>query len=156
MMSLGYVFSAAFFALLGIAAITSGISLLEVVVAYFIDELGWKRKKAVITISPAIFLLGVPSNLSFGILSEARVFGLTFFGVVDSITSNYFLPLGGLFIAAFVGWVWGMKEANAEVHKGCSWKNTFFAKYWGTLIRTIVPLAILFIFISKLMGEPTP
>jgi NSS family neurotransmitter:Na+ symporter len=148
----GNIFSFAFFLLLGIAALTSGISLLEVIVAWFIDEWDWTRKKAVLIISSAIFLFGVPSNLSFGLLSEAKLFGMTFFSIVDFLASNYFLPLGGFFISIFVGWIWGMKGANSEVHNGYLWQDTVYSKGWGILIRYIAPIAVLFIFISKLIG----
>jgi NSS family neurotransmitter:Na+ symporter len=151
-MNAGNLFSFAFFALLGIAALTSGISLLEVVVAWFIDEWNWKREKAVVVISIAIFLFGVPCNLSFGLLSDVKLFGLTFFGAVDFLASNYFLPLGGLCIAIFVGWIWGMQGANSEVQKGYLWQDTVYSKGWGILIRYIAPIAVLFIFLSKLMG----
>ena len=77
-MPFGNLVSVIFFALLAIAAITSGISLLEVVVAYFIDQRKWKRNKAVLITSATIFAFGVPSGLSFGVLSEAKLFDMTF------------------------------------------------------------------------------
>lgn len=152
-MAFGPVFSAAFFALLAIAALTSGISLLEVVVAYPIDELGWERKKSVVVISTLVFLFGVPSNLSFGVLSEVKLFGMTFFDCVDSLTSNYMLPLGGLSVALFVGWVWGTKDAEKEYLNGCCQLPAPFIKIWEILIRYISPVAVFFILVSRLLGE---
>jgi len=75
-MPFGNLVSIIFFTLLAIAAITSGISLLEVVVAYFIDQRKWDRKKAVLVTSVTIFAFGVPSGLSFGVLSEAKLFDM--------------------------------------------------------------------------------
>ncbi len=152
-MAFGPIFSAAFFALLAIAALTSGISLLEVVVAYPIDELGWKREKSVVVIASLVFLFGVPSNLSFGLLSEVKLFGMTFFDLVDSTSSNYMLPLGGLAVAVFVGWVWGTKEAEKEYLTGCCKLAPPFIKIWEILICYISPIAVFFILVSKLVGE---
>jgi SNF family Na+-dependent transporter len=116
-MPFGNLVSIIFFTLLAIAAITSGISLLEVVVAYFIDQRKWDRKKAVLVTSATIFAFGVPSGLSFGVLSEAKLFDMNFFDHVDNIASNYLLPLGGMLTAIFVGWVWGTQSAEEEIEK---------------------------------------
>ncbi len=150
-MHFGPFFSTAFFALLAIAALTSGISLLEVVVAYLIDELGWKRKKAVIIISMAVFVIGIPSNVSCGLLSDTKLFGLTFFDMADTLASNYLLPLGGLFLCIFIGWVWGIEEADNEVQKGCSGFVAHFATIWSFLIRYVSPVAVTIILVAKLL-----
>ena len=124
-MPMGHVVSIIFFTLLAIAAITSGISLLEVVVAYFIDQRGWQRKKAVIIVGSSIFAFGIPSGLSFGAMAELKLVGMTFFDHVDNIASNYLLPLGGMLTAIFVGWVWGTNNAHIEIEKH---KNTTHEK----------------------------
>ena len=72
-MPLGHGVAVIFFILLAIAAITSGISLLEVVVAYFIDQRGWQRKRAVLVVGSAIFAFGIPSGLSFGIMADVKL-----------------------------------------------------------------------------------
>lgn len=150
-MPFGNIVSIAFFALLAIAALTSGISLLEVVVAYFIDEIRWSRKKAVLIIGGVIFALGIPSALSFGEFGEYKLFAMNFFDIVDQIASNYLLPLGGLLICIFVAWVWGPKPALEEIHMG---KHKFpFATGWIFLIKYISPVAVGIIFIAKLMGK---
>ena len=143
----GNLVSIIFFALLAIAAITSGISLLEVVVAYFIDQRKWSRKKAVLITSTIIFSFGVPSGLSFGVLSDVKVFDMTFFDHVDNFASNYLLPLGGMLTSIFVGWIWGTKSAEEEIEKHQTkfrWKNT-----WGFLIRYITPVAVFLVFCAK-------
>ena len=148
-MPMGSIVSTIFFILLGIAAITSGISLLEVVVAYFVDSRGWSRKKAVVVSSLAIFIFGVPSGLSFGYLSEVKFFDMTFFDNVDNIASNYLLPIGGMFTALFIGWSWGVRQAEQEIKKGAT---TFqWVKQWGFLIRYLSPLAVAAIFINKII-----
>lgn len=149
-MPFGNIVSVAFFTLLAIAALTSGISLLEVVVAYFIDEVGWVRKKAVLIVGGVIFALGIPSALSFGVLSEFKLLGLNFFEIVDQIASNYLLPLGGLLICVFIGWVWSTEKALEEIHIG---EHKFpFAAGWVFLIKYVSPVAVGIILIAKLTG----
>lgn len=149
-MPMGHVVSIIFFTLLAIAAITSGISLLEVVVAYFIDQRGWQREKAVIIVGLAIFAFGIPSGLSFGAMENMKLAGMTFFDHVDNVASNYLLPLGGMLTAIFVGWVWGTKNAHQEIEKN---ENTFkfpWAQCWEFLIRYITPVAVGIVFLAKI------
>ena len=146
-MPFGTVVSIIFFVLLAIAAITSGISLLEVVVAYFIDQVGWTRKKAVLTVGLIIFALGVPSGLSFGVMSDAKFMDKTFFDIVDNIASNYLLPLGGMLTAIFVGWKWGIAKAREEIEKHET--RFHWANLWGFLIRYVTPVAVAFVFLAK-------
>jgi len=141
--------SVVFFVLLAIAAITSGISLLEVVVAYFVDERGWPRKKAVLVMGGVIFALGVPSGLSFGALSEFKLMGMTFFDLVDNVASNYLLPLGGMLTAIFVGWVWGVGAAQKEIEKHET--RFHYAAVWAFLIRYVAPLAVAVVFAAKFL-----
>ncbi len=148
-MPFGTVVSFVFFALLAIAAITSAISLLEAVAAYFIDQLGWDRKKAVFVMGTVIYIFGIPSGLSFGILSESKILGMTFFDLVDNLSSNYLLPLGGMFTAIFVGWVWGTKEAHKEIER----HETVFrwAAYWEFVLKYFTPLAVAAVFLAKVL-----
>ncbi len=152
-MPLGHGVAIIFFILLAIAAITSGISLLEVVVAYFIDQRGWQRKKAVLVVGSAIFAFGIPSGLSFGIMADVKLLGMNFFNHIDNIASNYFLPLGGMLTAIFVGWVWGTKNAHEEIEK---YENKFsfpWSQCWEFLIRYITPVAVGIVFIAKVFPD---
>ena len=143
----GTFISIIFFTLLAIAALTSGISLIEVVVAYFIDQRGWGRKKAVVVVGAIIFILGIPSALSFGLLADAKFVEMTFFDHVDNITSNYLLPLGGMLTAIFTGWIWGVPAVRNEIEK---YKIRFHgAAIWGFLIRYITPLAVACVLLAK-------
>lgn len=139
-MPLGQIFGPLFFFLLSIAALTSGISLLEVVTAYFVDEKGYSRAKAVLWFGMVIFLLGVPSALSLGLLEDVIFIRWNFFDLVDHMAANYMLPLGGFLIAIFIGWGWGTKNANEEARKG----NPGFAmaKMWNVLIKYICPFIV--------------
>ena len=152
-MPLGHGVAIIFFILLAIAAITSGISLLEVVVAYFIDQRGWQRKKAVLVVGSAIFAFGIPSGLSFGIMANVKLLGMNFFDHIDNIASNYFLPLGGMLTAIFVGWVWGTKNVHEEIEK---YENKFsfpWSQCWEFLIRYITPVAVGIVFIAKVFPD---
>ncbi len=169
-MSLGFLWGFLFFLLLAIAALTSAISLLEVVTSYFIDELHFNRKTATVLFGAVIFLLGVPSALSFGVLSKYTISGKTFFDIMDNLASNYFLPIGGFIISLFVGWVWGTKHAVDEIRHG---SHNFadvhlitllaglkddpshnspvhvwtLASTWGIFLRFISPVAIFIAFL---------
>lgn len=149
----GTYFSFLFFLLLAIAALTSAISLLEVVVAYFVDEKGWNRKGAVLIFGGSIFLLGVPSALSFNLLADAKIFDKTFFDVVDFLASNVLLPFGGLMIAVFVGWIWSttavleaVKEGAEELFESYPW----FEGIWMLFLKFVAPILITLVLLNSL------
>ena len=145
----GFVISILFFLLLVFAALTSAISLLEVVVAYYCDEKEWDRRKATLIMGFLIFLLGVPSALSNNLLKEYHVIGgLNFLDSIDLIATNYLLPLGGLFIALFTGWVLTPRLARAEVEKGAVRFHLYGA--WHFLIRYVTPLLVALVFLNKI------
>ena len=110
----GYFFAFLFFLLLSIAAITSGISILEVSVAYLVDEKNFSRKKAVFIMASLVYLAAIPCALSFNLLSDftfnIQGKGFTFFDIADYLASNILLPFGGFFLAVFAGYVWGIDE----------------------------------------------
>ena len=149
----GYFFSILFFIALAIAALTSSISLLEVVVSYFVDELKWKRHKAAIVLGIIIFLIGVPSALSFNLLSDFRILGYDIFDAVDRLASNILLPLGGLLISVFVAWVWGFDRVIPNLKKGA---EKLFDKYpwtlvfWKIFIMFISPVLIFLVFLNSI------
>lgn len=144
----GQIWSALFFLLLFIAALTSAISLLEVVVAYVTDELGVTRHKAAVVVGGIIFLLGIPSALAQGAVPAlGNVFmGMDFLDTMDFLASNILLPLGGLFIALFAGWV--IKDvAKKETTAHGAFK---LETVWMWICRVIAPVAILIIFLGGL------
>ena len=141
----GPIWSALFFLLLFIAALTSAISLLEVVAAYFIDK-GWSRPKAAWAMGFLIFLLGVPSAMSLA--GAPKVAGKDFLDAVDFIASNVLLPLGGVFIALFVGWIWTADARREVTNEGT---HSFgMMEVWIWICRVVAPLAILYIFFTGL------
>lgn len=142
----GYFFSILFFILLVLAALTSSISILEVVVAYFHEELKMKRKLATVFATVIISLLGIICSLSMGIFSHYKFFTLNFFDLIDWISANLMLPLGGLFISLFLGWKFGRKKIQAEIEKGGS-ISKFFLSIFMVLVRIVAPIAIAIVFL---------
>jgi len=149
----GYIFSILFFVLLSIAALTSSISLLQVVVSYFVDERGWQRHKAVIVMASLISILGIPSALSFNVLADFNIFGLNFFDIVDFIASNVLLPLGGLLISIFVAWVWGFDKALISLREGAENlfdNNPMVVKFWKIFLRYFAPILIFLVLLHSM------
>ena len=145
----GLIFGTAFFILLTIAAITSTISLLEVPTAYLVDEKKWKRWKSAILLGFISFLLGIPSALSMGgfkFLSSIPIIRIDFLSLMDIIWGNLSLIIGSLFIAIFVGWKWGVKNAVDEIES--SGKRFALKNLWKVLIKFITPLAIIIILLN--------
>lgn len=147
MMPGGIIWSTLFFILLTVAALTSAISILEVVVAYFSEELNMTRHKATWVATISITIVGFFCSLSLGPMSKFLIFGKNFFDLMDWTSANLLLPLGGLFITLFVGWVWGPKKTQEELsNKGelsVSYLNIFMF-----LCRYLAPIAIAVVFLN--------
>ena len=115
----GTIWGTLFFILLFMAALTSAISILEVVTAYFIDQKGWSRKKATIQFGGIITIVGIFCSLSLGGgINITGFLGMTFFDVMDYLSSKYMLPIGGMLTAIFILHKWGLKEYMAELRTG--------------------------------------
>lgn len=145
-MPLGTFFQTLFFLLVGIAAITSTISLLEVSVSFLTEEFNMNRKKATVLIAIGSFLLSIPSTLSFGVWSNIKIFDLTLFDLFDYITSNISLPLSGILTCIFVGWVWGSKNAFKEITNDGLYSISGYRLY-DIVIKYIAPIAIFIILL---------
>ena len=139
---LGSIFSCIFFILITIAALSSSISLLEPFTAW-IEETGkMNRISIVFFLGILIWILGLGSIFSFNIWSELKLFGLTFLGLLDYLTNNIMLPLGGFFVTVLIGWV--LPKEFLEEHLKLT--ETFF--YWFYLtLRFIAPSSIILIFL---------
>jgi len=143
----GYIFSLIFFILLAVAALTSTISVLEVIVAFFVEELHIKRKAATWLAVFSVSLLGIMSVLSFSSLSGIQIFGLTVFQLLDFTSANILLPLGGMFIVLFVAWFFGRDKVNDQLSNNGELKAGYIPLYMF-IIKFIAPLAIAFIFLQ--------
>ncbi len=146
----GYIFRIFFFLLLSMAALTSTISLMEVITSFVVDELKTKREITVIILGLIVFSIGVPSALSSGVLKDFTIFGLTYFDLFDFIAANIFLPLGGIFIALFTGWFWSIKKALPSLLEGADDFNPTLIKTWIFLIKFVAPVMVLIILLSSL------
>lgn len=142
----GMIFGAGIFMLLAVAALTSTISLLEVPVAYFVDEHRWSRKKAVLSMGLITFIIGIPSALALGanhFLSNLIKANFGFLDVMNALFGNYSLSIGAFFIAIFAGYQWGIAAAAKEIQKEGS--VFYFRRGWAFSIRFICPIAIFII-----------
>jgi len=147
-----------FFILLTVAALTSTISLLEVPVAYLVDEKQAERKKIVWAVAAFTFIVGIPSALSqgaspyftnFGWLPE-RLTSVDFLSHMSFIWGDFSLAFGALLLSIFVGWVWGAPRAADELQQG----SEFFARtkgVWIFMIRYFIPVVI-FLILLNLFG----
>lgn len=126
---LGRVVGSIFFLALFIGAVTSAISLLEVVTSSMIDEFGWPRKKAAILMGLSIALVGIWPAVNLNALDA-----------YDQVTGNVFLPLGALLLAILVGWV--MKNPIDEISIGSSGRSAGFFKAWIWMLRVVAPVLL--------------
>lgn len=137
-MPFGHAIAIAFFLLLLFAALTSAVSLFEPVTAFLIDEYQWRRGRAVLAVFVATFLFGAPAALSFGIWSEVRLFDRTIFDLMDYVTVNLLMPVGGLCIAIFVGaCIWPKARTVLEGSRA-----KWFVPVWRALLLVLTPIAI--------------
>lgn len=137
----GVVIAAVFFFLLAVAALTSTISVLEVVVAFIKEELNFSRRNATLIASISITILGIFATLSFGVLSDFTILGQTIFGLLDYASANIMLTFGALFIVIFVGWRMGKSAFIDEISNQGTLSSGFF-KIIFFIIRFIAPVAI--------------
>ena len=142
-MPLGILFGTLFFVLLSIAALSSSISLIEPGVAWLIESLKIKRVTATILLGFTAWFIGLFSALSFNLLSEFTIFGKNFFDATDFLTNQIMLPLGGIFIAIFVGWV--MKKEHVLEELG--FQENFIFKAWYFSIRFVAPTLVGLVFL---------
>ncbi len=143
----GQFFGILFFILLAIAALTSAVSLLEVVVAYFVDEHGITRKKATVGVSLVCLGLGIPSSLSLGVW-DFKLMDKGFMDWMEYLSVNLLLPAGALLTALFVGWRMGPKAIRAANNDGQL--DIPGLKLWIFVLRFVAPLGILWVLISGL------
>lgn len=145
----GYFFSIIFFVLLAVAALTSTVSLLEVVVAFASEELKMSRTKATILGSITIWLVGVVATLSFSNLSDFKLFDLTIFDILDYVSANILLPVGALAIVIFLGWYLGKKVIADELSNSGTLKMKFLGVF-VFIIKFIAPIAIALVFFNSI------
>lgn len=147
----GVFFSVIFFIALAVAALTSSVSLLEVVVAYLIDQKGMERKPAVYLTSVIMIVTGILSSLSLGIMSGVKIFGVGVFDLFDILTDKIFLAIGGMLLAIFVGWFVKKEDLKDELTNGGKLSFALF-DIWYMLVKFIIPLAIAAVAVVGIMS----
>lgn len=146
---LAVILSIMFYVLLALAALTSTISLHEVVTAYLHEEFNLTRGRAAKLVTAGCTFLGVLCSLSLGVGKELTVFGLTLFDLFDFLTAKIMLPLGGFFIAIFTGWYLDKRIVWEEVSNNGTLPKVVY-RIWLFLLKYIAPIGIGFIFINEL------
>lgn len=146
---LAYIFSVMFYLLLILAALTSTISMHEVITAYLSEEYNMSRKKAARLVSSSCMFLGLFCALSFGVLSDFAPLGRTIFDWFDFISSTILLPFGGMLIAVFTGWYLDKRLMYDELTNYGSIRIRYF-KALVFILRFVAPVAIGLIFLNEM------
>ena len=141
----GWLFGLLFFILLFFAALTSSISLIEPAVAWLVENKNVERHQACVWSGAACWVLGVGVVFSFNIWSDVKLFDKNLFELLDYLTANLMLPLGGLAIAIFAGWT--MKQSHAEQELELPAEGF---QVWQFLIKYVSPTAVFFVFLHVL------
>ncbi len=148
-MPLSMVWSAVFFLLLVIAALTSTLSLHEVLTAYMQEEWGLNRRRAAWATTAATAVLGALASLSLGVLGGWKICGLNIFDSLDYLTANILLPAGGFVTCIFVGWFMDRRKFKAQVCNNGTGRMWFFVTLrW--LLRYFCPAVLLLMFLDNL------
>jgi NSS family neurotransmitter:Na+ symporter len=144
----GQLFGTLFFVLLVFAAWSSAISIIEPAVAWLVENRGMKRIPAAAAVGILAWFLGIGTVLSFNLWSgaEYQLFGKTLFDLLDYLTANILLPLGGLFIALFAGWVMSRAASRDELHMG----DGIAYRSWRFLLRFVSPWLVLIVFLHAI------
>jgi len=143
----GQFFGCVFFVLVAFAAVTSAISLIEPAIAWLIEKLKTSRRVAALIVGVCVWLLGLGSVFSTNIWSDLFIFDeMTFLDSMDYVTNNIILPLGGIFIAIFAGWVLSSMILDSEMTL-----DGWFYPVWKFLARFIAPAAVAIVFFMALL-----
>lgn len=145
----GQFWSTMFFLLLAVAALTSTISLSEVIVTFLVEEYKISRKKAVLALMAVCGVIGVISSLSLGAFSSYTFMGKNAFTLIEYVASNLLLPIAGFFIAIFVGWKMPKKVVHEELSTGGKFGAIMFNAYMFAL-RYIAPVGIIVVLLTQL------
>lgn len=143
-MPMGIMFGTLFFVLLTLAAWTSAISLMEPAVAWMVEHHALNRRVSALLIGILAWVVGLGSALSFNVWAERTLFGMTFQGLCEYLSTTVMLPLGGVLIAVFAGWC--MARASSVEELGIGDGRAYAV--WRLLVRYVAPLGVLAIFVN--------
>lgn len=144
-----YIFSLIFYLLLVMAALTSSISMLEMSAAYFHKNLHLPRPLAAVIVSVVCLLLGTFCSWSFGDWKDMTIWGMGFFDMFDFLVAKFMMPIGGMLMCFFLGWVVDEKVLRAELTNNGTIKSPLYPTY-RFIIRYLAPLCIFLIFANEL------
>lgn len=148
-MPLGAVWSALFFLLLFLASLTSTISMSEISIAFFTEEKKMSRVSATLLVIGIALVFGSLCALSFGSLSDMKIFGLTLFNLFDFVSSNILLPAGGLVLSIFTGWRLSSGYMRWQLTNGGTLRGREVPLIMGC-IRFVCPIAIMLVFLNSI------
>jgi NSS family neurotransmitter:Na+ symporter len=146
---LAYLFSLIFYLLLVMAALTSSISMLEMSVAYFHKNLNLSRPLSAVIVSVVCLVLGTFCSWSFGDWADVKIFGLNFFDFFDFLVAKFIMPIGGMLMCVFLGWVVDEKVLRAELTNHGTLRSPLYSTF-RFIIRYFAPLCIFLIFANEL------
>lgn len=146
----GTLFMTLFFILTAVASIGAILSLLEVPIAILCERFKLGRKRATAITIMLIALLGAPAALSQGVGAEWKLFGLNPFDLFDFLSSNILLPLGGILICVFVGWVYGLPQWEKQLSNSGKLQNGWLVQVVFFLIRYVTPFSIAIVLLHGL------
>ena len=145
-MPLGNIWATLFFLLLGLAALSSTISMHEAVTSYFVEKRGMSRNKGAIIVTVATILLATAASLSLGDWSDFKIAGMNIFSLLDNFTAIVMLPLLGILTSIFVGWLWKKEDMKAELTaQGGVDKATYPVIRF--LLRYVCPVLVSVVFV---------
>ncbi len=139
-----------FFVLAAVAATGAMLSMMEVPVVILHERFGLSRTRATLLTIVLLVLLGAGCALSNSTLAGVKLFGLNLFDLFDFVSSNIILPVGGIFIALFVGWVWGLDKFRRALSNHGQLSNEKLARVVFFLLRYVSPLLILVVMFKGL------
>lgn len=147
---MGHLLMVVFFVLAAVAATGAMLSLLEVPVAIIHERFGLSRKKATLISLLILALMGSTCALTNSTLADFKLFGMTMFDLFDYLSSNIILPAGGIFVALFVGWVWGFDKLKLALSNHGALANDRLVRVLFFLLRYVSPLLILLVMLKGL------
>ncbi|KUJ72114.1 sodium-dependent transporter [Thiomicrospira sp. WB1] len=147
-MQMGWLLGTLFFAMVVLAALSSAISMIEPGLSWLEQNWGISRMKGAWLLGSGVWLLGLGSALAFNLWQDVTVLGdRTIFESMDFLTSNLMLPLGGLFTALFVGWVWSRQQRDEQIGMPPSWSGIY-----TVVIRWVAPILVAIVFVNNLIA----
>ncbi len=147
--ALAYICSVAFYVLLALAALTSTISLHEVSTAFLHEKFHFTRGRAATLVTAGALIIGIVSSLALGEWSSYTIGGMNFFDALDYLTAKIMLPVGGMFVAIFVGWIIDHQIVKDEATNYGTLRASFYPVY-RFVLRFVAPVGIALIFVNEL------